>query len=152
KVRMQPIPCDANQIVRSALEAVAVGPETEVVPALGELPRLCMDPEQVQKVMVNLLSNAREALKGPGRIGVGTRPEGSWAVLAVTHSGCGMSADFPARSLFRPFQTTKKAGIGIGMFHCKTIVEAHRGRIEVESEVGKGTRFRVLLPIEEVVL
>ena len=60
---------------------------------------------------------------------------------------CGMSADFMQRSLFRPFQTTKKKGIGIGMFHSKMIVEAHRGRIEVESEPGKGTAFRILLPI-----
>jgi signal transduction histidine kinase len=58
-----------------------------------------------------------------------------------------MSSEFLARSLFRPFQTTKKNGIGIGMFHCKTIVEAHKGRMEVDSEVGKGTIFRVLLPL-----
>ncbi|MEO5801922.1 MAG: ATP-binding protein, partial [Verrucomicrobiota bacterium] len=49
-------------------------------------------------------------------------------------------------SLFRPFQSTKKKGIGIGMFQCKMIVEAHRGRIEVQSELGQGTAFRVLLP------
>jgi signal transduction histidine kinase len=58
-----------------------------------------------------------------------------------------MSADFLARSLFRPFQTTKKNGTGIGMFHTKMIVEAHRGRIEAESQVGKGTTFRVRLPL-----
>jgi hypothetical protein len=58
-----------------------------------------------------------------------------------------MSRDFMERSLFRPFQTTKSSGLGIGMFHTKTIVEAHRGTIEVESEPGKGTTFRILLPI-----
>jgi signal transduction histidine kinase len=58
-----------------------------------------------------------------------------------------MSPEFLSRSLFRPFQTTKKNGIGIGMFHCKTIVEAHQGRIEAESQVGKGTTFRVLFPM-----
>jgi signal transduction histidine kinase len=60
-----------------------------------------------------------------------------------------MTPEFMLGSLFRPFKTTKKNGIGIGMFHCKMIVEAHHGRIEVESEPGKGTAFRVLLPIGE---
>ena len=58
-----------------------------------------------------------------------------------------MSPEFVQNSLFRPFQTTKKNGIGIGMFHCKMIVEAHRGRIEVESQPGKGSAFRILLPL-----
>jgi signal transduction histidine kinase len=58
-----------------------------------------------------------------------------------------MSPEFLKESLFRPFQTTKKNGMGIGMFHSKTIVEAHRGHIEVESRLGHGTTFRVLLPI-----
>jgi signal transduction histidine kinase len=67
--------------------------------------------------------------------------------MSVTDNGCGMAPEFVQNSLFRPFQTTKKKGIGIGMFHCKMIVEAHRGRIEVESQPGKGSAFRVLLPL-----
>jgi signal transduction histidine kinase len=67
--------------------------------------------------------------------------------MAVADNGCGMTPDFIQQSLFRPFQTTKRKGIGIGMFHCKMIVEAHRGRIEVESAPGKGTAFRVFLPV-----
>ena len=51
------------------------------------------------------------------------------------------------RYLFKPFQTTKKQGMGIGLFHCKSIVEAHGGKIDVESAEGKGSTFRVLLPV-----
>ena len=58
-----------------------------------------------------------------------------------------MTAEFMQRQLFRPFQTTKKKGIGIGMFQSKMIVEAHQGKIEVESAEGKGSTFRVFLPI-----
>jgi hypothetical protein len=60
-----------------------------------------------------------------------------------------MGTEFMSHALFRPFQTTKKKGLGIGMFQSKMIVEAHGGRIEVESEVQKGTTFRVLLPIDQ---
>jgi signal transduction histidine kinase len=58
-----------------------------------------------------------------------------------------MSPAFVKASLFRPFQTTKKKGLGIGMFQSKMIVEAHQGKIQVESEPGAGTTFRVMLPL-----
>jgi signal transduction histidine kinase len=58
-----------------------------------------------------------------------------------------MTPEFVQHSLFRPFQSTKPKGIGVGMFQCKSIVEAHHGRIEVDSEFGKGTVFRVMLPV-----
>jgi signal transduction histidine kinase len=60
-----------------------------------------------------------------------------------------MSSEYIERHLFRPFRTTKKQGMGIGLFHSKKIVEGHQGRIEVESEEGKGTTFRVMLPLRE---
>jgi signal transduction histidine kinase len=66
----------------------------------------------------------------------------------VRDNGCGMSPEFVAGSLFRPFQTTKKRGIGIGMFLSKMIVDAHEGRVEVESHIGKGTTFHLLLPLQ----
>jgi signal transduction histidine kinase len=61
-----------------------------------------------------------------------------------------MSAAFLKESLFRPFQSTKKRGLGIGMFQSRMIVEAHGGSIRVESEPGKGSTFRVSLPVKDV--
>jgi hypothetical protein len=58
-----------------------------------------------------------------------------------------MSEAFMKHSLFHPFQTTKDHGLGIGLFHSRTIVEAHQGHIEVESQAGKGSTFRVSLPL-----
>jgi signal transduction histidine kinase len=105
-----------------------------------------MDPEQMQKVVLNLVLNANDAVAEGGRIRVATGRADRWVYLSVTDDGCGMSPEFMARSLFKPFRTTKGRGLGIGLFHSKTIVEAHHGRIEVESQEGKGTTFRVLLP------
>jgi signal transduction histidine kinase len=59
-----------------------------------------------------------------------------------------MSTEFLRDSLFRPFQTTKKKGLGIGMFQSRMIVEGHGGSIQVESEAGKGSTFRVSLPVK----
>jgi signal transduction histidine kinase len=82
-----------------------------------------------------------------GLIRIETIQNNGWAILTVSDNGCGMSAEFINRSLFRPFQTTKKNGLGIGMFQSMMIVQAHGGRIAVASEPGKGTTFQVFLPV-----
>ncbi len=97
-------------------------------------------------MLTNLVLNAKESQAGRGRIELATRQENGWAVVSVRDQGCGMTPSFIERSLFRPFQTTKKNGLGIGMFQSKMIVEVHGGRIAVESEPGKGTTFQVYLP------
>jgi signal transduction histidine kinase len=102
----------------------------------------------MQSVVMNLLFNARDAANGGGQIRVETSHGDSRAVLSVSDDGCGMSPIFLTRSLFRPFHSTKKNGLGIGMFQSKMIVEAHGGTIQVDSEPGRGTTFRVSLPLK----
>jgi signal transduction histidine kinase len=97
--------------------------------------------------MVNLILNANDAVDAHGAIHITTDTRDGWAVLAVRDNGCGIPKAFLERALFHPFQTTKSQGLGIGLFHSKMIVEAHHGRIEVESAEGKGSTFTVLLPI-----
>ncbi len=114
---------------------------------LDTVPPLFLDHEEIHKVLVNLIMNAYDASGENGQITVATRLQDRWAEISVHDNGCGMSKAFMETNLFRPFQTTKKQGMGIGLYHCKTILEAHGGRIEVDSEEGKGTTFRVLLPV-----
>jgi putative PEP-CTERM system histidine kinase len=141
------VECDLNELVADTLHGQEEAPGVTFIKDLHPLPRIRLDPAQIQKVIVNLVLNARDAVPSGGQIRVETGRRNGWAVLAIVDNGCGMTPDFVQNSLFRPFQTTKKKGIGIGMFHCKMIVEAHRGRIEVESRPGNGTAFRVLLPL-----
>jgi putative PEP-CTERM system histidine kinase len=146
ELSIKPDEADLNAIVSQVLKSFT-SPNIEVIQDLRPMPRIRLDSPHIQNVLSNLLLNAREALSANGRIWIETRHTNDWAVVAVRDNGCGMSEEFVKNSLFRPFQTTKQKGIGIGMFQCKTIVEAHHGRIEVETEPGKGTAFRVLLPV-----
>ena len=149
KLELRPRESDLNQFVEHALSELDSYLKVPVVRELQPMSPLAIDPEQMQKVIVNLVMNAQDAVADNGQIMVHTDYRDGWAELSVKDNGSGMSEEFVQKHLFRPFNTTKKQGMGIGLFHCKTIVEAHGGRIEVESEEGKGTTFRVLLPAKQ---
>lgn len=111
------------------------------------LPAVSMvDGEEMRKVLQNLLLNALDATEGNGAVRVETGLRGGKAFVSVDDRGCGMSEEFISESLFKPFRTTKKKGLGIGLYQCKQIVEAHGGMIEVRSEPGKGSLFVVYVP------
>jgi len=113
---------------------------------LTVVPEHKFDREAMHSVVTNLVINAREAMSGNGSVQVSTRLEDGKLALTVADEGIGMSADFIKNQLFRPFHSTKTKGLGIGLFQCKKIVEAHRGSIRVDSAPGHGTRFTVLFP------
>jgi putative PEP-CTERM system histidine kinase len=136
-----------NELVESAIESVGQAPDIELDTDLENLPPVLVDREHLGSVVTNLLLNARDAVAGTGKISVRTGKHGSRAVLTVQDNGCGMSAEFIRDSLFRPFQTTKKQGLGIGMFQSKMIVEAHGGSMVAHSRPGHGTTFTVALPL-----
>jgi putative PEP-CTERM system histidine kinase len=138
---------DLNELVSGALVGLEQGVGALLAKDLRPVPKVMLDREQFAKVVTNLVLNAAEAVAQDGRVQITTSQEGSWVVLTVADNGCGMSAEFLSRGLFRPFQTTKKSGLGIGMFQSKMIVEAHGGRIAVSSEAGEGSTFQVFLPI-----
>lgn len=111
------------------------------------LPAL-VDAERIEKVIENLILNAVEAMAGTeGKLSVaaGTAEDGK-VFFSVSDTGAGMSASFIERQLFRPFATTKKRGVGLGLYTCREVVRANGGAIEVDSREGAGTTFRVVLP------
>jgi putative PEP-CTERM system histidine kinase len=147
KLELRTTATDLNALVEEVLAQMGGLGDVEVRKDLQPVPPVEADAEQLTTVITNLVLNAREAVGRDGRITLGTSTEDGRAVLTVGDNGAGMSAEFLRTSLFRPFQTTKKKGLGIGMFQSKLIVEAHRGVLHVDSSPGVGTTFRLLLPL-----
>jgi len=137
---------DLNDLVKGTVSDMRECVSASVSEDLENVPSLLVDREHIHKVLENLLMNAYDALGEDGQITITTRCRDTWAEIAIQDNGCGMSKEFIEKSLYRPFKTTKKQGMGIGLYHCKTIIEAHGGRIHVDSKEGNGTTFRVQLP------
>lgn len=107
---------------------------------------VCGDAAEIGKVVLNLILNAADAIGERGEIRVETGMQDDKAFVRVQDTGSGMNEYFLKNHLFRPFRTTKDGGLGIGLYQCSQIVESHGGRIDVTSQVGKGTTFTVYLP------
>ncbi len=118
----------------------------------GQLPKISCLPSQLNQVFMNLLVNAGHAIEGKGEITISTECVGDAAVrVKVRDSGKGIAPEALNR-VFEPFYTTKPVGkgTGLGLSLAWSIVERHQGRIEVASEVGKGTTFTLTLPVEPI--
>jgi two-component system, sporulation sensor kinase E len=113
-----------------------------------DLPEAPLDAGQIQQVLVNLIKNAMQAMTKGGTLTLqtGQAAEGVW--VSVTDTGGGIPEEQINR-IFEPFYTTKKKGTGLGLMIVQRIVRAHGGRIEIQSDVGRGTSFRVWLPQHE---
>jgi len=146
KLDLQLRESDLKTFIEQSVAALNGFMKTPVRMELAAVPAVLIDQNEMKKVLDNLLINAQEASENGGIV-VRTGQSDKYVEFSVADKGCGMKREFVERQLFRPFQTTKQKGMGIGLFHCKTIVEGHGGRIEVETEEGKGSTFRVLLPI-----
>jgi two-component system sensor kinase FixL len=110
---------------------------------------VAIDEIQIQQVMINLLRNAAEAMHGSAtrQLTVTTAAEdGGPVCVTVADTGIGLP-DHVQRRLFEPFVTTKDTGLGIGLSICRTIVEAHQGRLWTEPNEGGGAKFRFRLPV-----
>ncbi|HVC93931.1 MAG TPA: ATP-binding protein [Pirellulales bacterium] len=128
---------------------ITVERQVPVVPLVSAI------PNQIQQVLLNLLINARQAMPQGGRVIVRLShdAESNLVEMLVRDNGCGMSPE-TTRLIFDPFFTTKngpdasgKGGTGLGLSACRDIVEAHHGRIRVQSTLGKGTAFTIMLPL-----
>jgi signal transduction histidine kinase len=107
-----------------------------------------VDENQLEQVFVNLLLNAIQAIDEKGVVAVRSHmdPKAEFLMVEIADSGCGIAKE-NLDKIFEPFFSTKKEGSGLGLAVSYGIIHNHQGQIDVESEVGKETRFRITLPI-----
>jgi len=121
-----------------------------VVEKVSDLPMVQVDRIHVQQTMVNILMNAAQAMPGGGKILIKTGRGDQYVFISITDTGVGIKEE-DLEKIFEPFFTTKEKeqGTGLGLSLCKRLIEANAGKIEVESKVGEGTTFRIMVPINQ---
>jgi signal transduction histidine kinase len=135
-----------NRVIK--LTAAPALSEEQIKTSLPETLPALVDAERIEKVIENLILNAVEAMAGTeGKLEITAGlAEQRKVFFSVSDNGPGMSSTFIERQLFRPFATTKKRGVGLGLYTCREVVRTNGGTIEVDSREGAGTTFRVVLP------
>jgi putative PEP-CTERM system histidine kinase len=148
-LELKPGHADLNYAIAQALAKSRVEDirQIRLVKELNGIPRVTADSEYIEKVFLNLILNAIEAMPEGGEIRISSRRDEKFVELILSDTGCGMTDEFIDKQLFKPFQSTKNKGLGIGLFQCKAIIEAHKGKMDVRSKPGEGTAFTIRLPI-----
>jgi PAS domain S-box-containing protein len=148
------VPLEINTVVSQSANLIQLRSESEEIEVVITIPSypivISGDEKQLASVVTNIMLNASEALDGEGRIELELNErheeEGSWAVIRITDNGCGIAHKDVAR-IFDPFFTRKDRGTGLGLSITLKVVERMGGKVEVESEVDKGTTFTLLFPL-----
>ncbi len=149
---------DINTLIRSSLELTRSTFSRKTisinVSLADDLPQVALDAKQMQQVLINLLTNAADAIRAKGQITIQsyreliTRRGDQFVVIAVTDTGIGISEE-DLTKIFNPFFTRKAEGTGLGLPITQRIIHQHSGSIDVESTVGVGTTFYVKLPVPQ---
>ncbi len=146
--------CDIHDGIRSTLKLLVTEIKDRVTihEDYGTLPDVECNPSQLNQVFMNLLSNASQAISGRGDVWIRTRREGDRVRIEFEDNGSGIDSESLSK-IFDPFFTTKTVGkgTGLGLSIAYGLVEKHHGTIQVQSELGKGTRFQIYLPISQPV-
>ena len=157
-IRLQVEPLEVGDVVRDAVEGLEHGSSQVRVYVDDDVPELMADVSQLRQLLTNLMTNAIEAMGPGGRVSVKVSrvpddgdavngsPSPGHVAIEVHDQGPGISEDNLER-IFSPFFTTKPQGTGLGLSIVRKVVDAHDGIIEATSAPGRGTTFRVTLPV-----
>jgi len=141
-------PTQIEKVIEEALSRTPIPENIELTKKLDtELPEVEADPDQIQQVLINMITNAVQAMPEGGKLTIGVREKGEFLELEIADTDGGIPAEAMGK-IFDPLFTTRAKGIGLGLAVCKSIIDRHGGHIEVKSQVGQGTTFNIKLPLK----
>ncbi len=147
EINLQLSKISIKEVVKRILTEIEIPENIKVVNLTKNTHVLSVDVSQIKRVFHNIIRNAIQAMPNGGTLKITSRKTKNFVRIGFHDTGIGISKE-NMNKLFKPLFTTKAKGIGLGLSICKRIVEAHGGKIAVQSEVGKGTCFTVILPIK----
>jgi two-component system, sporulation sensor kinase E len=139
-----------NDVMKETLDVLKPelenrGIRLQTMPGRG-MPQVQFDPAQIKQVLVNLLKNAMQAMTRGGVLTLASGATSEWAWITVSDTGTGIAPELQKR-IFEPFYTTKTKGTGLGLMIVERIIKEHGGRVDLQSQVGRGTTFKLWLPL-----
>jgi len=141
-------PAKIEKVIEDALSYTLIPENIKLNKELdADLSAVEIDTDQVRQVLVNMIINAVQAMPEGGKLAISARERDKSPEVEISDSGCGIPEEIIDK-IFDPLFTTRAKGIGLGLAVCKTIIERHKGNIEVKSKVGKGTTFTIKLPLK----
>jgi hypothetical protein len=136
---------DMNALIQETLESLnGAGCQPTFHPG-KVLPRLQLQVDPIKQVLLNVILNARQAMDGKGSIDIATTFDGQYLKVEIVDTGPGIPMT-RLENLFQPFKSSKKTGLGVGLFQCKLMVEDNHGKIRIESQEGHGTKVILTFP------
>ncbi|MCF7887178.1 MAG: PAS domain S-box protein [Candidatus Omnitrophica bacterium] len=136
---------ELNKEIKRAIGKINIPDNIKLITEIDEnIPKIKGDKDQLQRVFINLINNAVEAMPERGKLTISVKEEGSFVHIIISDTGVGIK---DKDKIFEPMYSTKVHGSGLGLSACKNIVTAHRGQIEVKSKEDKGTTMLVKLPL-----
>lgn len=148
EIRLDLTESDVRALIDAAIQQLRVPANVKIENSTESTPSLLLDVARMQRVFINLIGNAIDAMPKGGALTMSSTVSNGFLETMFTDTGEGISDDV-MRNLWKPMKTTKPRGIGLGLVICKDYVEAHGGSIKVKSTVGKGSTFTMTLPIRQ---
>ena len=148
KIRLDLEITDIKSILEKTYRSLKIPENVKIMDLAKDKPKIEVDFLKIQRVFINVLKNAIDAMPNGGTLTIESKEANSSVEVTISDTGTGMSEE-TLRKLWTPLFTTKAKGMGFGLAISKRLIEAHGGNVSVQSELGKGTTFTITIPIEQ---